>query len=109
MPEPAVEVRALWKSYGPVVAVDGIDLTVNTGEIFALIGPNGAGKTTTLEILEGHRIPDSGEVSVLGFEPEQGERAFKERIGIVLQATSLPQYLRVEEAIDMFRGYYPRP
>ena len=109
MLDPAVEVRALWKSYGPVVAVDGIDLTVNRGEIFALIGPNGAGKTTTLEILEGHRVPDSGEVSVLGFDPEQGGRAFKERIGIVLQATELPQYLRVDETIDMFRGYYPHP
>jgi ABC-2 type transport system ATP-binding protein len=64
MLDPAVEVHALWRSYGPVVAVDGIDLMVNRGEIFALIGPNGAGKTTTLEILEGHRVPDSGEVSV---------------------------------------------
>jgi ABC-2 type transport system ATP-binding protein len=109
MSDLAVEVHALWKAYGEIQAVDGIDLEVRKGEIFALIGPNGAGKTTTLEILEGYRIPDSGSVSVLGFDPTKRSRAFKERIGIVLQSTSLPLYLRVEEAIDMFRGYYPNP
>ena len=107
--ELAVEVRSLFKSYGAVEAVGGIDLDIRCGEVFALIGPNGAGKTTTLEILEGHRDRDSGEVSVLGFDPEQRPRALKERIGIVLQSTSVSQYLRVEEAVDMFRGYYPHP
>jgi ABC-2 type transport system ATP-binding protein len=109
MSDLAVEVHALWKAYGEIQAVDGIDLEVRKGEIFALIGPNGAGKTTTLEILEGYRIPDSGSVSVLGFDPTKRSQAFKERIGIVLQSASLPLYLRVEEAVDMFRGYYPNP
>ncbi len=107
--ELAVEVRSLFKAYGDIQAVDGIDLDIDRGEVYALIGPNGAGKTTTLEILEGHRHRDSGEVSVLGFDPEQSARALKERIGIVLQSTSVSQYLRVEEAVDMFRGYYPDP
>lgn len=105
----AVQTRGLRKSYGTVEAVRGVDLTVRRGEVFGLIGPNGAGKTTTLEILEGHRETDDGEVRVLGFDPAQNEREFKERIGIVLQTTSMPMYLRVEEVIDMFRGYYPHP
>ncbi len=105
----AVQVRDLRKSYGSLEAVRGVDLEVRTGEIFALIGPNGAGKTTTLEILEGHRQADAGEVQVLGYDPRRNERAFKERIGIVLQSTSIQQYLRVGETIDLFRGYYPHP
>jgi ABC-2 type transport system ATP-binding protein len=105
----AVEVRALRKSYGPVEAVRGIDLTVQRGEIFALIGPNGAGKTTTLEILEGHRQADSGTITVLGEDPARNDLRFKERIGIVLQSTSIQPYLTVEETIDQFRGYYPNP
>jgi ABC-2 type transport system ATP-binding protein len=109
MSEYAVEVHSLFKSYGPVEAVNGVDMQVRCGEVFALIGPNGAGKTTTLEILEGHRDRDSGEVSVLGYDPEQGGPEMRERIGIVLQSTSVSQYLRVEEAVDMFRGYYPHP
>ncbi|MEO8456729.1 MAG: ABC transporter ATP-binding protein [Chloroflexota bacterium] len=109
MTELAVEVRGLRKSYGSFEAVRGIDLTVERGQVYALIGPNGAGKTTTLEILEGHRKPTSGEARVLGFDPTRGEAAFKRRIGIVLQSTSIPFYLRVEEAVDMFGGYYPHP
>ena len=105
----AVEVHGLRKSYGTVEAVRGIDLTVPKGVVYAVIGPNGAGKTTTLEILEGHRHATSGEARVLGFDPAKNETAFKQRIGIVLQSTSIPSYLRVEEAIDMFRGYYPHP
>jgi ABC-2 type transport system ATP-binding protein len=105
----AVEVRGLHKSYGPVEAVRGIDLTVERGVVYAVIGPNGAGKTTVLEILEGHRSATSGEARVLGFDPARNEAAFKERIGIVLQSTSIPFYLRVEEAVEMFRGYYPHP
>ncbi|HEX2295760.1 MAG TPA: ABC transporter ATP-binding protein [Actinomycetota bacterium] len=109
MPEPAIEVRNLTKSYGDVAAVKGIDLRVERGEIFALLGPNGAGKTTTVEILEGHRKRSGGEVSVLGHDPGRGERAFKERIGIVLQETGVEPYLTVAEVVDLFRGYYPSP
>ncbi len=109
MSELAVEVRGLRKTYGPVVAVGGIDLSVRRGEIFALIGPNGAGKTTTLEILEGHRRADAGHVHVLEEDPARNEIAFKERIGIVLQSTSIQPYLTVEETIEQFRGYYPAP
>jgi ABC-2 type transport system ATP-binding protein len=107
--ESAVYVRDLHKSYGAVEAVRGIDLTVERGAVYAVIGPNGAGKTTTLEILEGHRHASSGEVRVLGFDPARNESAFKQRIGIVLQSASIPAYLRVEEAVDLFRGYYPHP
>jgi ABC-2 type transport system ATP-binding protein len=105
----AIEVRGLRRTYGEIEAVAGIDLTVARGEVFALLGPNGAGKTTTVEILEGHRQRSSGEVSVLGYDPGKMERAFKERIGIVLQETSVEPYLTVEEAIDLYRGFYPHP
>ena len=77
--------------------------------MFALLGPNGAGKTTIVEILEGHRDRTAGEVSVLGYDPGRGERALKQRIGIVLQSTGVEPYLSVEETIDLFRGYFPHP
>jgi ABC-2 type transport system ATP-binding protein len=109
MSELAVEVRGLRKTYGAVEAVRGIDLSVAKGVVYALIGPNGAGKTTTLEILEGHRKATAGEARVLGFDPARNEEAFKQRIGIVLQSTSIPYYLRAEEAVAMFAGYYPHP
>ena len=102
-------VRGLRKSYGEIEAVAGIDLTVNEGEVFALLGPNGAGKTTIVEILEGYRSRDAGDVSVLGIDPARGERTMKERIGIVLQSTGVEPYLTVAEVIDMCRGYYPHP
>jgi ABC-2 type transport system ATP-binding protein len=105
----AIEIRSLTKSYGGVEAVRGIDLSVERGEVFALLGPNGAGKTTTVEILEGHRQRDAGDVSVLGFDPARGERAFRQKIGIVLQSTGVEQYLTVAEVIEMYRGYYPGP
>ena len=105
----AVEVRDLRKAYGSFEAVKGIDLEVQAGEVFALLGPNGAGKTTTVEILEGHRDRTSGEVRVLGFDPQDGTAAFKRQIGIVLQETGIEPYLTVEEAIDLYRGYYPHP
>ena len=106
---PTIEVRGLRKSYGDVEAVRGIDLSVSRGEVFALLGPNGAGKTTTVEILEGHRDRTAGEVLVLGHDPGLNDRAFKQRIGIVLQTTGVEPYLTVEETIDLFRGYYPHP
>ncbi len=106
---PAIEVRGLRKSYGDVRAVDGIDLTVDAGQVFALLGPNGAGKTTTVEILEGYRRRDEGRVWVLGFDPSRGERRFKEQIGIVLQATGVDPYLTVAETIELYRRYYPNP
>jgi ABC-2 type transport system ATP-binding protein len=105
----AIEVRGLRKAYGDRVAVAGIDLHVARGEVFALLGPNGAGKTTTVEILEGHRERTSGEVSVLGYDPQRMEREFKERIGVVLQETGVEPYLSVRETLDMYRGYYPKP
>ena len=109
MVAPAIEVRNLTKSYGATEAVKGIDLRVESGEIFALLGPNGAGKTTTVEILEGHRGRTGGEVRVLGHDPARAERALKERIGIVLQETGVEPYLTVAEVVDLFRGYYPNP
>ncbi len=105
----AVEVRGLRKSYGAVGAVRGIDLRVESGEVFALLGPNGAGKTTTVEILEGHRSRDAGEVSVLGHDPGRNERALRERVGIVLQQTGVDEYLTVREVVEMVAGYYPTP
>jgi ABC-2 type transport system ATP-binding protein len=105
----AIEVRGLRKSYGAVEAVRGIDLRVSGGEVFALLGPNGAGKTTTVEILEGFRSRDGGEVSVLGHDPRRGSRQLKSRIGIVLQSTGIDPYLTVAETIDLYRAYYPTP
>jgi ABC-2 type transport system ATP-binding protein len=92
-----------------VEAVRDVSFQVSEGEVFALLGPNGAGKTTTVEILEGYRRRDDGTVAVLGYDPARGERAMKERIGIVLQQTGVEEYLTVRETIDMFRGYYPHP
>ena len=85
----AISVRGLRKSYDGVEAVRGIDFEVAKGEVFGLLGPNGAGKTTTVEILEGYRTRDAGEVEVLGFDPQRPSRAFRERIGVVLQASEL--------------------
>jgi ABC-2 type transport system ATP-binding protein len=108
--EPAVvRVRGLVKSYGGVRAVQGIDLDIGPGEIFALLGPNGAGKTTTVEILEGYRGRDSGEVSVLGYDPGRQRAGLKSRIGIVLQTPGVERYLTVAETIQMYASYYPHP
>jgi ABC-2 type transport system ATP-binding protein len=106
---PAIEVQDLRKSYGEVEAVRGISFSVEPGQVFALLGPNGAGKTTTVEILEGFRDRDGGDVSVLGRDPARGERDLKAEIGIVLQSTSIDPYLTVSETIDMYRGYFPHP
>ena len=108
----AIEVRGLTKKYGNKVAVAGIDLTVERGEIFALLGPNGAGKTTTVEILEGYRVANSGQVKVLGFDPAtKGGPAQKWRnqIGIVLQSTNDAADLSVIETISHFANYYENP
>jgi ABC-2 type transport system ATP-binding protein len=103
---PAIVVAGLTKHYGPVRAVDGVDLTVNAGEVFALLGPNGAGKTTTVEILEGHRARTGGMVEVLGHDPETAGRRYRERIGIVLQSTAVEQELSVAEALDVYGAMY---
>ncbi len=106
MSDLAIRIEGLHKTYGTKSAVNGINLTVGKGEIFALLGPNGAGKTTTVEILEGHRIRSSGEVSVLGFDPGLKESEFKQKIGIVLQSTGVEPYLTVKETLELFAGYY---
>ena len=106
--DPVIRVRGLTKRYGDVQAVDGIDFDVAKGEIFGLLGPNGAGKTTTVEILEGLREPDGGEVSVLGVNVARDADAIKPRIGVSLQTAALYPKLTVTELIDLFRSFYPR-
>jgi ABC-2 type transport system ATP-binding protein len=105
----AVTVRDLRKSYRDVTAVDGIDLDIGHGEVFALLGPNGAGKTTTVEILEGFRRRDGGTAEVLGQDPGRGGRAWRARIGIVLQLASTGPELTVLEMVRHFASFYPRP
>jgi ABC-2 type transport system ATP-binding protein len=105
----AVQVRGLRKHYGNVAAVDGVDLDIRHGEVFALLGPNGAGKTTTVEILEGYRHRDGGTVAVLGEDPARARRRWRARIGIVLQSGTESGELSVRELIRHFAGYYPSP
>jgi ABC-2 type transport system ATP-binding protein len=104
----AIEVEGLHKHYGSNRAVNGIDLRVEEGEVFALLGPNGAGKTTTVEILEGHRTRTEGRVSVLGFDPETGGRDYRERIGIVLQSAGIEREFTVRELLDVYAPMFPR-
>jgi ABC-2 type transport system ATP-binding protein len=102
----AISVRELRKSYGTHEALRGISFEIAEGEVFSLLGPNGAGKTTTVEILEGYRTRDGGDVQVLGHDPARAESAFRERIGVVLQQSQLWPTLTVAETHRMFAGYY---
>jgi ABC-2 type transport system ATP-binding protein len=104
----AISVSGLRKKYGDFEAVKGLDFDVATGEVFGLLGPNGAGKTTTVEILEGIRQRTSGEVRVLDFDPDKQKRKLKDRIGVCLQATNLPDKLKVIEALQLFGSLYSR-
>jgi ABC-2 type transport system ATP-binding protein len=106
---PAVFVDGLRKTYGSTHAVDGIAFQVARGEIFGIVGPNGAGKSTTIECLEGLRVPDGGEVRVLGLDPRSDGYALRERIGTQLQQSALPGRLRVGEALRLFASFYARP
>jgi ABC-2 type transport system ATP-binding protein len=108
MPNPILQVENLVKSYGDVQAVRGVSFSVEEGEVFGLLGPNGAGKTTTVEILEGLRTLDSGRVSVCGLDPQRDSEALKHEIGAALQATSLPDKIRVMEALRLFSSFYKR-
>ena len=105
----AITVSDLRKSYGGREVLHGLSFGVETGEVFALLGPNGAGKTTTVEILEGYRRRDAGDVQVLGHDPGRGGRNFKARIGIVLQSSAVYHLLSVREIVELFAGYYPHP
>ena len=109
MSDAAISIRGLRKAYGDNEAVRGIDLEVQGGEVFAFLGPNGAGKTTTVEILEGYRERSAGEVSVLGIDPADADRAWRSRIGIVLQECRMEPKLSVRETLEMYAGYYPAP
>jgi ABC-2 type transport system ATP-binding protein len=104
----ALSVRGLRKSYSDVVAVDGLDLEVRSGECFGLLGPNGAGKTTTIEICEGLLAPDAGEVTLLGMQWRSDAKSLRQRLGIQLQETQLSEKLTVEETVTLFRSFYDR-
>jgi ABC-2 type transport system ATP-binding protein len=105
----AIAVRGLRKSYGALEAVGGIEFEVQRGEVFGLLGPNGAGKTTTVEILEGYRKRDGGEVEVLGADPERAGGAWREQIGVVLQSSAMYETLTPAEMLRLFAGYYRKP
>ena len=108
-PMPAIEVSGLRKAYGSLEAVRGIDFSIEEGEVFGVLGPNGAGKTTTVEILEGYRKRDAGEVRVLGHDPDRPGQDFRERIGVVLQQSELWPNVTVRETHAIFAGYYHAP
>ena len=104
-----IEVKDLVKRYGNHTAVDGLSFTVEEGEIFAILGPNGAGKTTTVETISGLRTPDSGSISVLGFDPRHDRDQLRRIVGVQLQESELADHLRVWEALDLYASLYPEP
>lgn len=104
-----IEVSHLHKRYGDTVAVDDVSFTVEAGEIFGILGPNGAGKTTTVESIEGLRTPDRGSIRVLGLDPGRDRKELRQRVGVQLQETRLPDKLRAGEALDLYASYYRRP
>ena len=108
MANPILQVENLVKRYGDVEAVRGVSFSVEEGEVFGLLGPNGAGKTSTIEVLEGLRVPDGGRVSVCGLDPQKNPNELKNEIGATLQSTSLPDKLRVTEALRLFASFYKR-
>jgi ABC-2 type transport system ATP-binding protein len=107
--EPVIRARGLRKSYGDLEAVHGIDLDVAGREVFAFLGPNGAGKTTTVEVLEGYRDRDGGDVTVLGLDPADADPRWRQRIGIVLQECNMQPELTVRESLELYAGYYESP
>jgi ABC-2 type transport system ATP-binding protein len=109
MADPVISVQGLRKSYGDLEAVRGIDLEVGAGEVFAFLGPNGAGKTTTVEILEGYRPRNGGQVSVLGVDPQEADRNWRNRVGFVLQESRLVPELTPRETVELYAGYYEHP
>ncbi|MGC4754933.1 ABC transporter ATP-binding protein [Micromonospora trifolii] len=106
---PVIEVTHLKKRYGDVVAVDDVSLAVEAGEIFGVLGPNGAGKTTTVECVAGLRVPDGGGVSVLGLDPRRDAAQLRQRVGVQLQESQLPDRLRVAEALELYASFYRNP
>jgi len=111
LPETVISVRGLRMAFGDFEAVRGIDLHVSRGEVFAFLGPNGAGKTTTVEILEGYLKRTAGEVSVLGVDPQHADSDWRERVGVVLQESTVEPDLTVKECLSLYAGFYgsPRP
>ncbi len=107
--ETAITAAGLRKTYGSVKAVDGVSFEVRLGEIFGMVGPNGAGKTTTIECLEGLRTPDEGRLDILGLDPRREGQELRERIGVQLQMSALPDDIRVWEALDLFSSFYRKP
>ena len=105
---PIVKVEQLRKTYGETVAVDDVSFEVQEGEIFGMVGPNGAGKTTTIECLEGLRKPDAGTIRVLGVDPQRESHTLRERTGMQLQQSNLPERMKVWEALDLYSSFYPK-
>src|SRR3974377_2238296 len=108
MPNPVLQVENLVKHYEEVQAGGGVSFSVEEGEVFGLLGPNGAGNTSTIEVLEGLRVPDGGRISVCGLDPQKNPNELKREIGAALQSTSLPDKIRVSEALRLFASFYQR-
>lgn len=106
---PVIEVTNLRKRYGETVAVEDVSFTVEPGEIFGILGPNGAGKTTTVECIGGLRVPDAGEIRVLGLDPQRDPSALRQQLGMQLQESQLPDLIKVSEALDLYSSFYEKP